>query len=592
MDSKLHAAARLGNTEFLRKLGDEQLHLLHTTTPQKNAALHIAAKFGHIEFVEEMLKRCDFLMRETNNRGDTALHVASRVGHVRIVEVLINCRRSLSRSVSEFSWNDDVEEGQSDQLSSEHEIWRMENRENNTALHEAVRHGHCEVAKVLLKEDEDLPCFVNKAGESALYLAAEQGSLEIVKKILTTASAIVENGPEGRTPLHAAVICGHFEVVVELLKERSHLIRQVDTFKSTALHYASSGGHLNIVQILLETDASLTYLLDEEGLSPLHIAAGSGHPHIVHKLLEYCPDAGELLDKRERNALHVAIESEELDVVKQLVRRPEVEELINEIDNCRNTPLHIAVQKENYSIVKLLLGTERVNLRAMNRDGQTALDIIELKEEQAYEQVFIWKALVVAGAVHGRRQHSREKKHVPTASRSTMDKSYKAMANTLSVVAALIATVTFAAVFTMPGGNKNEGAGQGVAVFINEVAFKAFVISDTIAMCTSMIVALVLVWAVPGVPGMLVNAVGWALWLMWIALGGMVVSFVTAVYVVVSTRCMWLAIVVCIMGCSVPFLVTPIVIISARQAPHARRGFQHVQIQAPSTTMKLIRGNM
>jgi hypothetical protein len=50
------------------------------------------------------------------------------------------------------------------------------------------------------------------------------------------------------------------------------------------------------------------------------------------------------------------------------------------------------------------------------------------------------------------------------------------------VVAALVATVTFAAAFTVPGGYKNE---QGTAVLVKNAAFADFVISDAIAMVLS-----------------------------------------------------------------------------------------------------------
>ena len=45
------------------------------------------------------------------------------------------------------------------------------------------------------------------------------------------------------------------------------------------------------------------------------------------------------------------------------------------------------------------------------------------------------------------------------------------------VVAALIATVTFAAAFTLPGGYKSD---QGTALLAKKAAFIVFVISDAI----------------------------------------------------------------------------------------------------------------
>ncbi|XP_059445072.1 ankyrin repeat-containing protein NPR4-like [Corylus avellana] len=54
------------------------------------------------------------------------------------------------------------------------------------------------------------------------------------------------------------------------------------------------------------------------------------------------------------------------------------------------------------------------------------------------------------------------------------------------VVAALIATVTFAACITMPGGFVGgEGSHSGSALLRRSVAFKAFVITDTISMVLS-----------------------------------------------------------------------------------------------------------
>jgi hypothetical protein len=49
------------------------------------------------------------------------------------------------------------------------------------------------------------------------------------------------------------------------------------------------------------------------------------------------------------------------------------------------------------------------------------------------------------------------------------------------LVAMLVATVTFAAAFTMPGGYKSDGPDQGLANLVAKVAFKAFVIFDTTA---------------------------------------------------------------------------------------------------------------
>ncbi|XP_031257944.1 ankyrin repeat-containing protein ITN1-like [Pistacia vera] len=58
----------------------------------------------------------------------------------------------------------------------------------------------------------------------------------------------------------------------------------------------------------------------------------------------------------------------------------------------------------------------------------------------------------------------------------------KDTANSCMVVATLIATVVFAAVFTLPGGTKED---SGTHYFLREVCFKIFVISDGISLVLS-----------------------------------------------------------------------------------------------------------
>ncbi|KAE9445307.1 hypothetical protein C3L33_22795, partial [Rhododendron williamsianum] len=61
---------------------------------------------------------------------------------------------------------------------------------------------------------------------------------------------------------------------------------------------------------------------------------------------------------------------------------------------------------------------------------------------------------------------------------------------TIVIVAALIATITFAAAFTIPGGyDGNQGRrDQGMAILARESAFKAFVITNTIAMRRKLVI--------------------------------------------------------------------------------------------------------
>ena len=133
-------------------------------------------------------------------------------------------------------------------------------------------------------------------------------------------------------------------------------------------------------------------------------------------------------------------------------------------------------------------------------------------------QVLTWLALIYAGAPNAARP-STTRENPPSSNPwepSNMDKNedavkensqssepregtkmanYKDMVNTLLLVATLVATVTFAAGFTVPGGNDDSDPHKGMAKFLQHHLFQAFVISNTIAMYSSVTVVVALIWA-------------------------------------------------------------------------------------------------
>jgi hypothetical protein len=59
--------------------------------------------------------------------------------------------------------------------------------------------------------------------------------------------------------------------------------------------------------------------------------------------------------------------------------------------------------------------------------------------------------------------------------------SVKEGSQTHLLVATLIATVTFTAAFTVPGGYQNQGVDEGLAVLSKRASFRAFLIANTLA---------------------------------------------------------------------------------------------------------------
>ncbi|KAF2314735.1 hypothetical protein GH714_030252 [Hevea brasiliensis] len=120
------------------------------------------------------------------------------------------------------------------------------------------------------------------------------------------------------------------------------------------------------------------------------------------------------------------------------------------------------------------------------------------------------------------------------------------------VAAALVATVTFAAAFTLPGGyiSDENNAEKGNPILSKNSAFKAFIISDTIAMALSISsVFIYFIMVMLGYKPKYYWLIKTAFRLIFLAMGAMVVAFVTGTYAVLAPS-LGLAIAICAIGLS------------------------------------------
>ncbi len=99
-------------------------------------------------------------------------------------------------------------------------------------------------------------------------------------------------------------------------------------------------------------------------------------------------------DDRGRTALHRAAEVGSDDIIKLLTENGAD---INARDNEDNTPLHTAIVESRYDAILTLLQAENLNVNAANKGGQTALDLLELKDGSEAVQSLI-ETLKMKGA--------------------------------------------------------------------------------------------------------------------------------------------------------------------------------------------------
>ncbi|XP_021766582.1 ankyrin repeat-containing protein NPR4-like [Chenopodium quinoa] len=128
----------------------------------------------------------------------------------------------------------------------------------------------------------------------------------------------------------------------------------------------------------------------------------------------------------------------------------------------------------------------------------------------------------------------------------------KESANALSVVAALLATITFAVAFQVPGGFGDDG----FPILLQKPTFIIFSVANTVAMCSSMLCLFLLLWVmgIGKIHGSL-KVLDISIILLRLSFYLTVLTFTTGVFVVTVEKSLWLGISVCVLG-FLTFLLT------------------------------------
>ncbi|CAL9040555.1 unnamed protein product [Musa banksii] len=546
MSHELLVAARTGDMTVLG--GNDSLLQV---TAERNTVLHIAAKLGHTNFASIALIRQPFLLTIQNRQGDTPLHCAARAGHTPMVDVFIPHppRRG----------------------DPERRLPYMVNNVGNTALHEAARNGHDSfVEELMARAPGESAATNNVNGVSPLYMAVESGSASIVRRLLAATEASCD-GPNGRTALHSAVLrSSPVEITRMLLQQRGSLTRKADAAGLVPLHFAAARGDLEMVRLLLQNDPSTAYLRDNGGASAIHLAARFGHVNVIKHLIETCHGCTEVRDGEGGNFFHVAISKRREQVVRFVATSPRLTDLMNEPDSDGNTPLHRAIISRGMPIIQILSSSPSVKLSATNNRGQTALDVA-LSIARNRLEIKMFKVVIdltnkgarfsdpqlLDDMVHPVDQkgtvEKKNKKEIADSKRTVDQKSkveeknYKEIADSLPVVAALITTVTFTAAFTLSGSfERDRSDDESIYRLIRGIAFVVFLISDALAMISSICVPFLVIYVRVGTPVTQVYSLTLSEILLQVAFIGFKAAFASGVCVLIADDYMWLTPLICL----------------------------------------------
>ena len=215
---------------------------------------------------------------------------------------------------------------------------------------------------------------------NTLYNACLKGQHSVIKDILEKYNVTVISDEDSQTPLFAACIGNHPEIV-KLLSDFGYDINHQDNEGKTPLHIVFENHIPDLAIALMTQFKANTEIRDSHGWTPLHTAIDKGYysysKELSQKFLQR--DIG---TKVSWIQLHAACYQGKANDVQLLL---DANSDVNHVNSAGHTPLHIAVIESNIDLVTLLLN-QNVDVNCVKIDGKSPLHIAVDNTDEAIIQ--------------------------------------------------------------------------------------------------------------------------------------------------------------------------------------------------------------
>lgn len=300
-------------------------------------AVRIAAKLiqsgaecerGNFAYFEDAVKTHNTLLRFTD--GQTPLHIATISGHTGVVNYLLNEKTSARLS----------------------DLLQAQDIAGSTPLHEAVRYGQVNIARLLLS------------------YGAKVDAIDAV----------------GKSPFLLIIPAEKQYAMYNTLVNYNADVTQKDMYGDTVLHVCTMAGVKTDVLSYLVSHGAPINERNKKGVTPLNLAIEKNNlEHIV-----FYAQAGADInaeDMEGNTPLGRALESPTMSILQNMITPKNVLSK----DSSGNTPLHIAILKDSpFAYVKFLVESG-ADVNARNKDGGSVLFLAVKKNKRDVGDLLLYK---------------------------------------------------------------------------------------------------------------------------------------------------------------------------------------------------------
>lgn len=252
----------------------------------------------------------------------------------------------------------------------------------------------------------------DKAGRTALHLAASTGNLEVLKILLKKGATITAIDKQGQTALHVACENGQYETAKFLIEQGSGKNIQ-DKLGNTPLILAAKNDHLKIVKMLYYLKAD-TNLKNTQNKTAMDVSQGQSKAFfkqpqpdyfqlldigMVNKVVEDIKNgicSIQITDEEGNTLLHKAATYGYTDLAQLLIDK---DLNINQARGNGSTPLMIAAHKNQVGVAKLLI-EKGANIHLKRPNSWTVFHLAVEWADIKIVQLLIEKGANVNGAIH------------------------------------------------------------------------------------------------------------------------------------------------------------------------------------------------